>query len=141
MQPEPIVLDTHIWLDVAFGRGRFAPRLLRRLNKAAEAGVLYIAAISAWEIAMLVRAGRVRVAGPVLDWLTRAQRATRTAVAPFGPAIAVDAVELPAWTHADPADRMIVATARLMNALLVTRDGTILDYAETSKAVRAAEPS
>ncbi len=48
---------------------------------------------------------------------------------------------LPAWKHADPADRLIVATARHLNALLVTRDGAILDYAEESKAVRTLEPS
>jgi PIN domain nuclease of toxin-antitoxin system len=48
-------------------------------------------------------------------------------------------VDLPAWTHGDPADRLIVATAHHRNALLVTRDSAILEYAEQSKAVRALE--
>lgn len=138
---EPIVLDTHVWLDVALGRGRMAPRTMRRLDAAADAGTLYVAAITPWEIAMLARAGKVRVNAPVLDWLVHALHATRTAVAPLEPAIAVDSVELPAWKHPDPADRLIVATARYLRALLVTRDAEILDYAEDSRALQAAEPS
>jgi PIN domain nuclease of toxin-antitoxin system len=138
---DPIVLDTHIWIDVAFGRGRFAPRTLRKLDRAASAGTLHIAAITCWEIAMLARGGKLRVRGPVLGWLEQALELTRTAVVSFEPAIAVDAVELPSWEHADPADRIIVATARHLGATLVTRDAEILEYAETTKAVRALEPS
>jgi len=55
-------------------------------------------------------------------------------------AVAVDAVELPAWTHADPADRLIVATARQAHALLVTRDAAMLEYSEQSRSVNAVEP-
>ncbi|MGH7298624.1 MAG: type II toxin-antitoxin system VapC family toxin [Polyangiaceae bacterium] len=137
---ETFVLDTHVWLHVALGRGRFAPRVIRRLDAAAAASLLYVAAITPWEVAMLARAGKVRVAGPTLDWLTRALHATRAAVASFEPAVAVDAVELPAWDHGDPADRIIVATARHLAAVLVTRDGAILDYAARTKAVRVLEP-
>ncbi|GMV16789.1 MAG: ribonuclease VapC22 [Polyangiaceae bacterium] len=137
---EPIVLDTHVWLDVAFGRGRFARRLARRLERAAEDGVLYVAAITPWEVAMLARGGKLRVAGPTLGWLLGALSATRTAVAPLDPEVAVDAVELPAWQRGDPADRLIVATARRLGATLVTRDAAILDYAEETTAVRVTEP-
>jgi PIN domain nuclease of toxin-antitoxin system len=135
------VLDTHVWLDVALERGRIAPRVLRKLDAAAKANPLYVAAITPWETAMLARAGKVKVAGSTLDWLTRALHITRTAVAALEPAIAVDAVELPAWEHADPADRIIVATARYLGALLMTREGEILDYAAQTKAVRVLEPS
>jgi len=137
---DPIVLDTHIWLDVAFGRGRFSAHLLRRLSAAAAAGTLYVSAITPWEVAMLARAGKVRIGEPLLGWLVGALSATGTAIAALEPAVAVDAVDL-AWTHGDPADRLIVATARHRNALLVTRDATILQYAEESKVVRALEPS
>lgn len=138
---DPIVLDTHIWIDVAFGRGRFTPRILRKLDKAAAAGALQVAAITCWEIAMLAHAGKLRVRGPVLGWLEQALELTRTAVVSFAPAIAGDAVELPSWNHADPADRIIVATARYLKATLVTRDAEILEYAERTKAVQALEPS
>jgi PIN domain nuclease of toxin-antitoxin system len=138
---EPIVLDTHVWLDVAYGRGRIAPRLSRKLERAGASGVLYVAAITPWEVAVLVRAGKLRVAGPLLEWLVSALQQTRTAVAPLDPAIAVDAVDLPAWDHGDPADRLIVATTRHLGAMLVTRDTEILDYADEVKAVRVVEPS
>jgi PIN domain nuclease of toxin-antitoxin system len=137
---EPIVLDTHVWLDVASGRGRVRPKVMRALVRAADQGVLYVAAITAWEVAMLASAGKVRVAGPVLEWLTSALHSTQTAVAPLETAIAVDAVELPAWEHRDPADRLIVATTRHLGATLLTRDAAILDYAAEVKAVRAMEP-
>ena len=138
---DAVVLDTLVWLDVAFGRDKsVSPRVLRRLDKAAVSGALYVAAVTPWEVAMLARAGKIRVGGPVLAFVTEALRDTRTAVAALDPSIAVDAVELPAWDHRDPADRLIVATARALGAVLVTRDMAILDYAESVKAVRALAP-
>jgi len=139
---EVFVLDTHVWLDVAFGRSkRFAARVRRQLDAAAQGARLYVAAITPWEVAMLVRNGKVRVSSPVVDFVVGALRETRTAVALLEPAIAVDAVELPAWDHRDPADRLIVASARSLDAVLVTRDGAILDYAEVVSAVRVLDPS
>lgn len=139
---ETVVLDTHVWLDVALGRERsIATRVLRRLDRAAVIATLYVSAITPWEVAMLARNAKLRVSGPVLEFVAESLRETRTAVAPLEPAIAVDAVELPAWEHRDPADRIIVATARHMGAVLVTRDGAILDYAASTKAVRVIEPS
>ncbi|MGH7435748.1 MAG: type II toxin-antitoxin system VapC family toxin [Polyangiaceae bacterium] len=135
------MLDTHVWLDIVAGRKPMAPRALRKVDAAAADRLLYIAAITPWEIAMLSAAGKVKVAGPTLEWLNQSLRATQTSVAPLDPAIAVDAVELPSWAHRDPADRLIVATARFLGALLLTRDSEILDYAETVKAVRVMEPS
>jgi PIN domain nuclease of toxin-antitoxin system len=136
-----VLLDTHIWLDVALGRERgMTAGVLRKLDRAASAASLYVAAITPWEIAMLARDGKIRVSGSVREFIAESLRDTRTAVAPLEPAIAVDAVELPAWDHRDPADRMIVATARHMRALLVTRDAAILGYAASVKAVRVLEP-
>jgi PIN domain nuclease of toxin-antitoxin system len=134
------VLDTHVWFDLALGRtGTFTPRVLRRVDAAAQGSTLYIAAVTPWEVAMLARAGKIRSPGPVLAFVLGALRHTRTAVAPFEPATAVDAVELP-WDHRDPADRWIVATARALDAVLVTRDGAMLDYATGAKAVRTLDP-
>ena len=137
---EAVVLDTHVWLDLAFGRGRFKRAVMRKLERAGEQSVLYVAAITPWEVAMLARAGKLRVAGSLLGWLMAALSATRTAVAPLDPEVAVDAVELPVWQHGDPADRLIVATARRLGATLVTRDGAILEYADEVKGLRAIEP-
>jgi PIN domain nuclease of toxin-antitoxin system len=137
-----ILLDTHVWLDVALGRkGNMDTRIIRKLDRAAAAGSLYVAAITPWEVAILVRRGKVRISGPVLEFITESLRETRTAVAPLEPSVVVDAVELPAWEHRDPADRMVVATARHLGGVLVTRDTEILDYAASTKAVRVLEPA
>jgi PIN domain nuclease of toxin-antitoxin system len=135
----PYIVDTHVWLDLAFGRGRFVPRIHRELEASANAGTLYLAAISCWEVAMLARQGKAGLTGPVHAEIVRFLGLTRTRVAPLDPAIAVDAVEL-GWDHKDPADRMIVATARWLEAPLVTRDVAILAFAERTHAVRVVEP-
>ena len=136
-----VVLDTHVWLDVAMGRGQaFARRVVQKLDKAAAAGSLYVAAITPWEVASLARGGRIRVSSSVLEFIREALRETRTSVAPLDPSVAVDAVDLPGWEHRDPADRMIVATARHLGAVLVTRDTAILEYAAGRKALRVLEP-
>ena len=76
---EPTVLDTHIWLDVAVGRGCFSPRVRRGIDAAAAAAMLYVAAITPWEIAMLARAGKVRIGEPLLSWRGSIARLPRSA--------------------------------------------------------------
>ncbi|MCL2449656.1 MAG: type II toxin-antitoxin system VapC family toxin [Polyangiaceae bacterium] len=136
------MLDTHAWLDLADNRGnRFHPTLRRRVELSASRGHVYIAAITVWEVAMLARRGELRLSLSTFEFVGTALRRTQTAIAPLEPAIAVDSVELPDWDHKDPADRLIVATARYRGAILVTRDGDILDYAADIGAVRAWQPS
>ncbi len=133
-----LVLDTHVWTMLVAG-DRFAPRILRRIDAAAAADALYLAAVTVWEIAMLATKGALKLNAPTLSWVTDAVHASRVIVFPLEPSIAVDAAELPLF-HGDPADRMIVATARYLKAVLITRDTKILDYAEETKNVRAIEP-
>jgi PIN domain nuclease of toxin-antitoxin system len=75
----------------------------------------------------------------VLEWIQDALDALSAMVASLEPAVAVDAINLPGWAHAEPADRIIVATARRLGAALVTADSAILDYASATKAVRVVE--
>lgn len=133
-----LVLDTHalIWAHKGI---RIAKKVERRIRAAAGKHELFVSAITPWEIAQGVRRGRIRVAGDVLEWIHDALDALSVLVASLEPAIAVDAVNLPAWGHADPCDRIIVATARRLEAPLVTADGIILAYAAATKAVRVIE--
>jgi PIN domain nuclease of toxin-antitoxin system len=133
-----LVLDTHalIWAHKGI---RISKKVERRIRTAGEKHELFVSAITPWEIAQGVRRGRIRVAGDVLEWIHDALDALSVLVASLEPAIAVDAVNLPAWEHADPADRIIVATARRLEAPLVTADGIILAYAAETKAVRVVE--
>ena len=138
---EPIVLDTHsfIW---AYTLHRVSPRVTKKIDAAGLQNELYIAAVTPLEIAMAARAQRLRLTGPVLQWLETALQRLRVGIAPLDPSIAVDSVDLPGnWKHSDPFDRVIVATARHLGAVLITADGAILDYAAKVKAVRVLEPS
>lgn len=139
MTTDSIVLDTHAWKMYVAG-DRFARRALRGIDTAAKSGRLYVAAITIWEIAMLVHKGNLRLGMPTMEWITRAIHRSRVVVHPLEPTIAVDSMELGAF-HGDPADRMIVATTRHLSGVLVTKDGKILDYAEDTKNVRTLEPT
>jgi PIN domain nuclease of toxin-antitoxin system len=133
-----LVLDTHALLWAHKGV-RFTKKTERLVVRAGKANELFVSAITPWEIALGARRGRIRVAGDVLTFIQDALDALSVAVASLEPAIAVDAVELPGWDHADPSDRIIVATARRLGAALVTADVAILDYAATTGAVRVVE--
>ena len=132
-----LVLDTHalIWAHAGI---RIPKKAAKRIEAAARGNQLFISAVTPWEIALGVRRGRIKIAGEVLEWIQEALDALSAAIAPLEPAIAVDAVEL-SWDHADPSDRIIVATARRLGASLVTADMAILDFASSTKAVRVLE--
>src|SRR5262249_46117124 len=110
----------------------------RRISIAGRNNELFISAITPWEIALGVRRERIKLACDVLEWIHDALDALSGVVASLEPAIAVDAVDL-AWEHADPSDRIIVATARRLGASLVTADTASLEFAEATGAVRVLE--
>ena len=125
-----LLLDTHafIWLmegdDILSKTGREA------LQNAARDHCLYLAAISVWEIAMLESKGRLSFKMPLPHWINKATSLPFLKVVDLTPEIALESCQLPGVFHGDPADRMIVATARLLTVPIVTRDQKILSYAE-----------
>jgi PIN domain nuclease of toxin-antitoxin system len=132
-----LVLDTHalIWAHAGV---RIPKKVEKRILAAGRDNELFVSAITPWEIALGVRRNRIKIAGDVLEWIQDALDALSATVASLEPAIAVDALDLP-WDHADPSDRIIVATARRLGASLVTADTAILEYAEATHAVRVLE--
>lgn len=89
---------------------------------------ILVSAITPWEIAMLVQKGRLALGDEVGRWVDSALSLPGLQLAPLEPSIAVDSVRLPGEFHADPADRIIVATARLHRVPLLTADQAILSY-------------
>ena len=132
-----LVLDTHVLIWAHMGV-RIPKKVERRIAAAGKDNELFISAITPWEIALGVRRERIKIAGDVLEWIQDALDALSAVVASLEPAIAVDAVDL-AWDHADPSDRIIVATARRLGASLVTADTAILEFAQATRAVRVVE--
>lgn len=89
----------------------------------------YISPITAWERALLSAHGKLASPVQPLTWFERLVRDSRLALAPLTPTILVESCFLPAPVHRDPADRILIATARALDLTIVTRDRLILDYA------------
>ncbi|MGH7803275.1 MAG: type II toxin-antitoxin system VapC family toxin [Candidatus Binatia bacterium] len=123
-----IVLDTNAWI-----RWVAAPELLStRARKAIEDEEpkrgLALSVISAWEVAVKTRKGKLDVGGDVESWIDRAAAYPGIVVHPIELVDAVASVNLPGRFHEDPADRMIIALARRIGAPLVTSDRAIRRY-------------
>ena len=127
--PDLLLLDTHVWLWLVAGSSDLSMEARHTISGAATAGTLRIAAISLWEIALLASRGRIVLGKSIGLWLEEALADPGPAIDPLSPQIAVESYALPDVFHRDPADRLIVATARVANATLMTRDRRILEYA------------
>lgn len=117
-----VVLDTHAWLWWVDAPGRLSRTAREAIEGADEIG---IAAISCWEVAMLVVKGRISLALATPAWIRQALAQPGTLALPLEPKVAVDAALLATDLAGDPADRMIYATARDRGARLVTRDARL----------------
>jgi len=119
-----ILLDTHIWLWAYLEPRRLGPRLLRDLrNKANE---LWLSPISTWEALTLHSKGRIRLPAEIEPWLRDATAVTREAPLTHEIALAASHLQL----HQDPADRMLAATAQVLDLVLATADQRLLGLAE-----------
>ena len=125
----PLLMDTHVWIWFMLASSELAVSSRAAINRAAASGQLRIAALSVWEAALLGSRGRIALGRPIGQWITAAVSAPGLSIEPLLPEIAIEACCLPEAFHRDPVDRMIVATARVANAALMTRDRRILDYA------------
>lgn len=132
----PLLLDTHIWVWAWEQReSEMSPRTLEIIDMASRSDFLVVSAISMWEIAMLVEKNRITLSKEPLQWIEEAIKAPGVQVVGLTPAIAVGSTLLPGKPHGDPADRILMATARSVGARLVTRDRQILSYAERTGAL------
>ena len=122
-----MVLDTHIWVWWVHGHPKLAARRRAMLDAAEHTG-LAVSAISCWEVAKLVERGRLTLPCPVADWLDQALAYPGVRLIDLSPRISVESTQLPEEFHRDPADQIIVATSRILNAPLVTVDAKILAY-------------
>lgn len=124
-----ILLDTHAFVWTVGGDRRLGPRARAAIGEAASGDGVLVSAITPWEVALLVGKGRLRLGREVGAWLEAALALPGMVLAPIEPAIAVDSTRLPGDFHADPADRLIVATSRHRGVPLLTADRAILSYA------------
>lgn len=123
-----ILLDTHTliwWLT----QDRLLPSSVRNfIQQHIHGQQVYVSAMSIWEIAMLYRKGRLQLAYDLETWIDQALASPGLQWVPADSGILLKSVILPDPFHPDPADRIIVATAMNLGAILVTKDGKIREY-------------
>jgi PIN domain nuclease of toxin-antitoxin system len=122
-----IVLDTHIWIWWVHGD----PSLTThhgRLIQEHEADAIGVSIISCWEVAKLVERARLIIPCAVGDWLDQALSYPGVRLLNLTTAIVVDSTQLPPGFHKDPADQLIVSTARVHGSPLLTADHKIISY-------------
>ena len=128
-EPRPLILDTHVWLWAVEGEAdRLSRSAVAAIEAASVGGGIRIAAISVWEVAMLEARRRISLSRPVLEWVRAALHAPGTRLIDLEPAIAIESARLPGSPVGDPADRMLIASARFTGARLATCDRAILEY-------------
>ena len=91
-------------------------------------GVAGVSAISCWEVAKLVEYGRIELACAIEEWMEQAVAYPGMQLLELTPQIVIESTKLPGSFHRDPADQIIVATARLYSIPLLTADSRILQY-------------
>lgn len=121
------LLDTHVVIQWHAAGRPLSPPHKRIISRARPDEPLWVADITLWEIAVLCERGRIRLDVPLRELLERATAAPLVRVAPITPAIVAEMTSLPATADWDPADRIIVATARALGATLVTADARVAD--------------
>jgi PIN domain nuclease of toxin-antitoxin system len=127
-----LLLDTHVLLWLMEGSSQLDNKYKKMINHVAQNGCVNIAAISTWEVSMLVMKKRIVLEKPVLTWLNQVLSLPGIQLKELTPEIAVESCFLPAndTFQGDPSDRLIVATARVHGLTLLTHDKKILNYAK-----------
>jgi PIN domain nuclease of toxin-antitoxin system len=124
-----ILLDTHVlfWWATKDTQ-RLTATAKTAISEESPDGEILLSSISAWEIAWLVSRGRLNLAADIGRWLAAFEEIPEFRFIPVDNEIGIEAVNLPGEFHKDPADRIIVATARKFGAPIVTADDKIRGY-------------
>ena len=125
----PTLLDTHAWVWWVTEDRRLSLSARRVIEKSQANDDLSLSLISIWEVAKKVEKGQLMLDRPVDDWFDLATTRPGLHLAELTRPILAESCRLPAPFHGDPADQIIVATARDRDAIIVTKDGPIRRYA------------
>ena len=121
-----LLLDTHIWIWAKSDPARIGERAAQELSKVNNE--LWLSPVSVWEALALMQKGRIRMENP-LFWVEQAAEQMREAPLTNEIVRTAFALQLP---HADPADRFLAATAKVLNLTLVTADRKLLQLGDIS---------
>ncbi|MHB1567437.1 MAG: type II toxin-antitoxin system VapC family toxin [Acidiferrobacter sp.] len=130
-----LLLDTHVWIWYAEGRARqLSYNLLAAIEQARLDNCLYVSTISVWEIGMLCAKEKISLSAPVSEWIRRGLRMPGLRLLLLDAETALESTQLPDRPHGDPADRFLIAAARIHGLRLVTADRKITEYGKVGHA-------
>lgn len=124
-----VVLDTCAWLWMCAAPERLSAAARELIERERRHAGLVVSVISCWEVAKLVQKRKLKLAIPCRQWIDDAVDTEGITLHALTPEICVESTELPGTFHGDPADQIIVATARLLGAPVLTKDRRIIEYA------------
>ncbi len=119
-----LLLDTHILLWAVLEPRRLTPRVRRLLDSVTTE--IWISPVTAWELLLLIEGGRITLDMPFEQWLADVRSKLALHEAPLTHEVVLAARDV-RIAHADPADRLLAATARYYQLRLVTADERLLD--------------
>jgi len=124
-----LLVDTHIWLWYAEGAdAQLSAQSVQKLEDARKSEGLLVSAISVWEVGVQHAKGRIELSMPLRDWVARALSPPGISLLSLDADIAAESTLLPGTPHGDPADRFLIAAARIKRVMLATRDRQIIGY-------------
>ncbi len=122
------LLDTHTWVWWHMHPENLSPKIKRLIGNKNSYEELLLSAISPWEFSKLLEKGKLGISCNPEDWIKTALQMPKFRLVHLTPILAYRSTVLPQPFHNDPADQIIVATAREENATILTKDQGILDY-------------
>ena len=125
-----IVLDTHAWIWWVTKDRRLSQKARAAIQNSQRDDTLWLSLISLWELAKKVEKAQLVLDRPLDQWLDEATAQPDLHLAELTRPILVESCRLPPPFPGDPADQIIVATARHLEAALVTKDRAIRQYSQ-----------
>jgi len=122
------LLDTHTWIWWHMHPQNLSRKVKILIGNASRYEELLLSAISPWEFSKLLEKGRIGIACDPEGWINAALDLPKLRLVHLSPILAYRSTILPQPFHNDPADQIIVATAREENATVLTKDKNILEY-------------
>ena len=122
------LLDTHVWIWWHMHPQNLSRKITSLIKKKDRYEELLLSAISPWEFSKLLEKGRIGISCDPESWINSALDMPKLRLVPLSPVLAYRSTILPPPFHGDPADQIIVATAREEKATILTRDKIILKY-------------
>ncbi len=122
-----IVLDTHIWVWWVHNDAQLTDQLREHIQHSEGKGP-GVSVFSCWEVAKLVENKKLTLHCPIDEWMDVALNYPGIQLLDLTPRIAIESTQLPGEFHRDPADQIIVATARIHDCSLLTVDDKIVNY-------------